>query len=356
MAGYVNNIDKGHRDYLDYLKAIAAIFVVVGHCISYLENYVEIVPTWGRWISVLVSSVHVPLFFVIAGYLCKKQLYVKYIKNKVSRLLVPYITFSALKILFSVLVSAEYAHGASIGEILYDTFIVGGAYWFIYCMFLIYTLAPVVWKRSQTRTFIYNIKAICFIMFLIFIDVAMVDIHVFQLPQGAEFGGANVTTPFFQIERVLFYFPYFALGTLLRENESGFKIIIDKYEKFLCILSCIIAMSLSCIVVSGVLLKGFAVKMGIAISLMILLYCFAKRLSKEISWLKIIGKDSLHVMFFDSFYRVVLFNIVARITNPNTVLSLCIAIGTVVFSCISSELIRKIPYIRFFFGLGNFEK
>ena len=88
---------KSHFDHIDYLKAIAACFVVIGHCMETLKNEVGHFTPASNWTSVLVSSVHVPLFFVIAGYLCHSQPYGKYVMKKITRILVPYFTFAVLK-------------------------------------------------------------------------------------------------------------------------------------------------------------------------------------------------------------------------------------------------------------------
>ena len=56
--------------WINYLKAFAAILVVVGHAISFQFTNSDI-PIGIEIIENVIYAVHVPLFFVIAGYLCK---------------------------------------------------------------------------------------------------------------------------------------------------------------------------------------------------------------------------------------------------------------------------------------------
>lgn len=352
-----NNIAvRVHHDELDYLKAIAAFFVVVGHCLSSLENSVGYVDVLGRLISVIVSSVHVPLFFVIAGFLAHKQKVGVYLRKKFLRLLVPYYTFSFIKILSSLVVDKNMMHGSDFIGVLYDTLVLGGAYWFIYCMLLIYLVAPLIWKREgeNSTKFSRRIGIICGI--LIVFNIINVDFYGSVFPESISFGNRVFATPLFQIERVLMYLPYFAVGMMIQEHAEVIRRFADSFRTVLCLGAFLIAAVLSCLVVFGVTHKGYIVKMWIAISVMTHLYFFVSRLPNQIGWLKKIGEYSLHIMFFDSFFRVALFLVIPRITALNTGVSLCIAMLTVLLSCVSSETIKKLPYINYFFGLGRLSK
>lgn len=58
---------KKRSDFIDYLKAIAIILVVVGHSLSYMIDKVDFVCSDLNTIQTLIYSVHVPLFFVVGG-------------------------------------------------------------------------------------------------------------------------------------------------------------------------------------------------------------------------------------------------------------------------------------------------
>lgn len=343
---------KVHYDHIDYLKAIAAFFVVIGHCTVHMGKYKYIdystLPI-GTWIAVIVSSVHVPLFFVIAGYLCHRQSYADYVLKKVKRIIFPYLTFSALKIIFSVFIDNEFAHGTNITEVLYDIFILGGAYWFIFCMFIIYLIAPFTWKKGSQK--FYNTKILLTIGLLIIINVINVDFGIKLFPQKIMIGNFEANTPFFQIERVFMYFPYFCLGRLIKENNETFRYLMGKNKIILSIFSSVTVLVLSVLVVYEVLKKGFIVKLILALCLMYIIYNICIKLPKGIKMLKIAGKYSLHIMLFDGLFRVILFGLTAMVVKMNLILSIIIAFLDVCLACIASYIISKIPFIKTLFGL-----
>ena len=85
-----SNIEKNQRiKSLDIAKAIGIILIVLGH-IS--EN-----PS----ITKLVYSFHVPLFFIISGYLYRQnQKITVYLKKKVKTILIPYFIFGLLSYIY----------------------------------------------------------------------------------------------------------------------------------------------------------------------------------------------------------------------------------------------------------------
>ena len=66
-----------HIDYLDTLKGIAIILMLVGHCLAWnYEDFLTIIFNEKRsdmfWWHVIYSF-HMPLFFLISGYLLPRQ-------------------------------------------------------------------------------------------------------------------------------------------------------------------------------------------------------------------------------------------------------------------------------------------
>ena len=79
---------------IDIMKGVSIILVVIGHaCVpSIYSQYFDV-----RVLYILVTAVHMPVFFYISGYLYKSALdrrISRVIKNKVKRLLIPYIGMS----------------------------------------------------------------------------------------------------------------------------------------------------------------------------------------------------------------------------------------------------------------------
>lgn len=74
--------DMRTQKYIDILKGIAILFVVIGHAVRV------------KTVFAIIFSFHMPLFFFISGYLFKPNNNIKqfFIKKSV-KLLIPYISF-----------------------------------------------------------------------------------------------------------------------------------------------------------------------------------------------------------------------------------------------------------------------
>lgn len=114
-------------EYIDYAKGLAIVFVVFGH-IFFGNNK----------ISIWIYSFHIPLFFIISGYLLNYN--VKPLKDsiikKIKALLIPYISFSILNIICNYILSNFDMKSIKINII--DTISLGGiaTLWFLVALFL----------------------------------------------------------------------------------------------------------------------------------------------------------------------------------------------------------------------------
>ena len=82
--------------YLDYAKGIAIILVVLGHIFS--EGNIK----------TYIYSFHMPLFFIISGYLfnySNLNSFKEFIYKRINGILIPYCTFSIINILGYYLLS-----------------------------------------------------------------------------------------------------------------------------------------------------------------------------------------------------------------------------------------------------------
>ncbi len=89
-------IEMKRNQLLDITKGILIVFVILGHSLS-------VVPNWEQNAIALrivntVSSFHMPMFFVLAGYLMYSTLKGSrslWIWNKALYLLIPHLAFSS---------------------------------------------------------------------------------------------------------------------------------------------------------------------------------------------------------------------------------------------------------------------
>ena len=123
---------KEKINYIDYSKGIAILFVIFGHV--YSGN--NIATTW-------IYSFHIPLFFIISGFLLKlnknkdtKSMILKKFKS----LMVPYILFSIINIVGFYLIK-DLSYEVFKGNIFNTITLFGiGALWFLPALFISETL------------------------------------------------------------------------------------------------------------------------------------------------------------------------------------------------------------------------
>lgn len=114
-------------DYIDSIKGFAILLVVMGHTFHDFKNinlaFID-----------LIYAFHMPLFFIISGYLGYKKDYTLekkylYIKNKAVTLIIPFIFFGTI---YSYIYNYEWFLLFTSSEKL--------GYWFTFSLFLIFTL------------------------------------------------------------------------------------------------------------------------------------------------------------------------------------------------------------------------
>ncbi|MEG1255518.1 acyltransferase family protein [Clostridium sp.] len=125
-------MDKKRIEWIDILKGIGIILVVIGHA-----NFKFAGSTGTMFIQKYIYSFHMPLFFFLSGYLFVKEKhpnFKKFIKTKIKTLLIPYFFFSIL----SVLVKFN-GFKTIIVQILYlgNKVVWNEPLWFLVCLFVV---------------------------------------------------------------------------------------------------------------------------------------------------------------------------------------------------------------------------
>lgn len=96
IAQYNNSIER--VQWLDIAKGIGIFLVVIGH-----TGLTKVIATW-------IWSFHMPLFFILSGFsftFTKSPSLIKFIKKRIRNLLIPYIIFSLIVYLWSLLINYE---------------------------------------------------------------------------------------------------------------------------------------------------------------------------------------------------------------------------------------------------------
>lgn len=312
------------KDYLNYLRAFAAVFVVLHHAIVYSgldESNVVM-----QALLNIVSNVHVPLFFCVAGYLCHTQNVFRFYLKKWKQILIPFLLFTVLKLIYTNLVSDAFAHASLLSAQIADAFLHGSLYWFAYSILLLFLVSPLLWQLKKWNLLLF--------VGLIVANLILEREHI-------------VLSTVFQLKKTVAHACFFVGGFVLQHYTSFF---LDLHRRKM-LLCCVCLMA-----VAGILYLNLAVLSGrpyllwviYAFSLMYLLFCLSSALPGGIRWLNFLGTNSLQIMFFDSFYKVLLFMFLPEDTVFSVFLSVLLNIS---MTCMSILIIRKLPYIRVLFGI-----
>lgn len=201
-----NQENMARLSWLDILRGIGIIYVVIGHIYSNHMIY--------NWIY----SFHMPLFFIAAGYTYKEKPVLEDIKRRIQTIIIPYFSFGLLILIYWQLIERRFRDsdmgfldsliGLFLGEYRYLDFNVH--LWFLPCFFMtvvlfnIFVRIPVKISglRENGRKLAYLISAVISFVFII---TNVVDSSIPDLPFG--------------IDRVFKYFGFYAAGCILHEYE-----------------------------------------------------------------------------------------------------------------------------------------
>ncbi len=133
--------------WLDILKGIGIILVLVGHIYSNDINY--------NWLY----SFHMPLFFLVAGYTYKPKPILQDIKHRFQTIVIPYLSFGLLILIYWQLIERRFRNsemdfinsflGLFSGKYRYLNFNVH--LWYLPCFFMMVVLFKVMVGMSVAR-------------------------------------------------------------------------------------------------------------------------------------------------------------------------------------------------------------
>ena len=196
---------KNRELWIDYTKMFACILVVIGHLLQGLNKAnIQWNETLYSYIDRFIYIFHMPLFMCLSGYLYKKYTkinswgeYFNFLKKKLINLGIPYLVFYLAYVLINMLFSSSVNSQKGIDDLLNILTNPMPPFWFLYALFFIFLVTPLLEKIVR------NNKVLIFIIAIL--------LHI-----------ANIffKTGIYAIDIVAEYLIYFYLGALLVDKVT----------------------------------------------------------------------------------------------------------------------------------------
>ncbi len=296
MQNKLNNID-----WVDILKGIGIILVVIGHVYS-------------GFISKFIFLFHMPLFFFISGFLFKKNKnQTSYFKDKVKQLLVPYsiylvilyLTFTEFpnnqNELIKYIVKPIFGGRALVNET--------GVFWFITCLFFTQQIACYLIKTFSEKKI--NI------VIIISLVIAYLDSYFFsQYMIPLAFDVVFASLPFFYVGYIIRQKKYFPPLFLLIIVSIVSVFLLFAFEDFRVNMKYV---NYGMPIIS--LLGG--------LSIIFLIMLFAKKISyykTASNYIKLLGKSSLTIMFVHQAIQITVYNYLTHNRPFRVLIAILIAV------------------------------
>jgi fucose 4-O-acetylase-like acetyltransferase len=142
----------GREIWVDNVKVIACILVVLGHFFSSLVSAEIMTDSLAfQWFIQTIYTFHVPLFFICSGYLYQRHTQInratawgKNISKKLLDLGVPYLVFSTITWAFKTLFSSSVNSPMELGLLTTLFLQPASPYWFLYILFFVFLVTPTI--------------------------------------------------------------------------------------------------------------------------------------------------------------------------------------------------------------------
>ncbi|MGL5125906.1 MAG: acyltransferase family protein [Fusobacteriaceae bacterium] len=225
----IENKTKKYFHEITLAKGIGIILVILGHSFSFtgfdiLNNSIN------NYIFKTIYSYHMPLFFLISGFLSNNEienLNKKFYFAKIKRLMIPYFFINIIdaipRYLFNDLVNNK---SNSLGRILLYS---GAATWFVYTLFILFLIFPILEKYiiKKDKYFLLGIFLIVLNLFGIGSSIKLFTINKL-ISMGIYFYFGYILKPYYK----KFYDKYSENRMLYLIFIAGFFTLGYKYENY----------------------------------------------------------------------------------------------------------------------------
>lgn len=277
----------------------------------------------------MIDLVDVPIFFILSGYLSRKQPVKRYFMKKIMQLIVPFFFFTTLKLILNLSIGS-FSHSENvIGEFVI-AYLNGEYYWFSYCLFIMMLISPLLWKlKKKTLIFAWIVSTIIYFI-------------------ASLFGWFSVGGGMFQLINVLRYFPWFLGGYILK--CSGFP--FEKRLVRIILLGISIIYSIIGVVTCWTGHMNYHInELLLSVTFFYIMYSVFSITQKGNSILELVSKYSYQIFFLDSFVKIILFAMVGKITSITSIMVMLIVVLNIFISVAICVIVSRIKYLKVLFGI-----
>lgn len=173
-----------HRiDWIDALKGFAILTVVIGHCITDSLSS-QTFPEYAALLQMMcdaIYSFHMPLFFMISGYVFYLTKSYRKWKTKVLDFSIVYVIWSALMWFSKYMMNGDVNHPVTIIDLVSIVYKPIMIYWYLYVLIILYMIVSCLkWENVSWR--LLGISAIvAIIVKTIQLDIGVINNIVYHM-------------------------------------------------------------------------------------------------------------------------------------------------------------------------------
>ena len=319
---------------IDYTRGIAIIMVYVGHSILYYPPGLFEDCIWSKYLTTTILSCNMPVFFMISGLLLgfSKKSNIEVAKNKIKRLLIPYLVTMAIIVVGKNILPASMANyplkGGAV-DILMNIFVFGGDRWFVYVLMWIFLLAIPLRPLASSKILLVIISGL------------------FLMSMSVEF------PRYFLMGDVFWFMGFFLLGMYLKQYINDFRRWNTKYAIGLILTFVVLNIVFVTQLISIPLMRTVVLPITGSICILTISYLMddaCKKLGYEpkvVKYIAYCGRYSLQFYLFTFAYPVIRTIVVntLHVTSPFLIFSLVLIMQLVIMTLIV-ELTRNVKILK----------
>ena len=323
---------------IDILKAVGIILMVFNHV------------GWGIYVHTYIQSFHMPLFFIVSGYLWKQRVASDLFKKRLKSLLLPYGVFAVLYFIIAAVFNIAKNGGFQAAEatkavLLFPTdnahMPISPALWFLPCMFLTSVIYTALGHLNLVK------KAVAIIAIAI-TGAIYSEVSDYMLP--------------FCIEPTAAALFFMLIGELIREKTITKYLSNSYFVVGLLILEAVLAFMNKSVDLRSARFNMVPLFFLNGVMGTLAYWGISRRIEmqKRIGWIRreliIIGQHSISFLCTHQFFILVLkkcfVNLLERGTLFEAGMKAVIWILTIFFCRVIAKSCKESKYIRMFFGLS----